>query len=618
MAARRVEVEVDGRALSLSNLDKVLYPEAGFTKGQVIDYYTRIAPVLLPHLRDRPLTLKRYPNGVEGQFFYEKNCPSHRPDWVRTAPVCSRHAKRTIDFCVVDDLPTLVWTANLADLELHTVARARPPTSRAPTMVVFDLDPGAPATIVECAEVALRLRELFEQLGLESFPKTSGSKGLQVYVPLNTPTTYDADQAVRPARSPSCSSAAPRARGLDMKKALRTGKVFVDWSQNDEHKTTVCVYSLRAREQPDGLHAGDLGRRSRRVLGSRDPEELVFDSAAGARARGGARRPVRAAASRPSSRSCRYRRDDPRSVTRHAEAALGVAEAVVLAVVAIALGVGEDEDAVGREGGQRVLDRDGGLGLARVAGRVDARPPRGARPCRPGPSRPPGSRRRSPTPRRRAATVRGGGDDQHLGAVDLVAQRGAQHVGVDGLRGQDEELHGADATRRTTQGEVVAQPPGLQRERPSPRWPTRSLPPPARAGLAAEEAGERPRAEGVVERARLDDAVRVEHEGVARAEHDAVRARGRGRARCRAGSRAPGLLDACRRRAARAAAGARRRRCSPRTPPPSAPQRDVERRCRSAGPGPGAGCASLSSASTPTGSCAMQRRRRASCSGRAR
>jgi bifunctional non-homologous end joining protein LigD len=276
MAARRVEIEVDGRALSLSNLEKVLYPKAGFTKGQVIDYYTRIAPVLLPHLRDRPLTLKRYPNGVEGQYFYEKQCPSHRPDWVRTAPVYSRHARRTIDFCVVDDLPTIVWTSNLADLELHT-SLAKVADVTAPTILAFDLDPGPPATIVECAEVALRLRELFEHLDLESFPKTSGSKGMQVYVPLNTPTSYDVTKPFARELAQLLERRHPDLVVSDMKKALRTGKVLVDWSQNDEHKTTVSAYSLRARDRPT-VSTPLTWAEVEGALGSRDPEELAFDS----------------------------------------------------------------------------------------------------------------------------------------------------------------------------------------------------------------------------------------------------------------------------------------------------------------------------------------------------
>jgi bifunctional non-homologous end joining protein LigD len=249
-AAARVEVDVDGRRLSLSNLDKVLYPAVGFTKGQVIDYYTRVAPVLIPHLRDRPLTLKRYPNGVDGKYFYEKNCPSHRPDWVRTEAVWSRRNKATIDFCVVDELPTLVWAANLADLELHTSLSCATKIEQ-PTTMAFDLDPGAPATIVECAQVALRLRELFETLGLQSFPKTSGSKGMQLYVPLNVDgVTYDHTKPFAKGIAQMLEKEQPRLVVSQMKKELRGGKVFIDWSQNDEHKTTVNVYSLRAKQQP--------------------------------------------------------------------------------------------------------------------------------------------------------------------------------------------------------------------------------------------------------------------------------------------------------------------------------------------------------------------------------
>ena len=278
MARTRVEVQIDGRTLSLSNLEKILYPKAGFTKGQVIDYYTRIAPVVLPHLRDRPLTLKRYPNGVEAQFFYEKQCPSHRPDWVRTAPVWSRHTQRTIDFCVVDDLPTLVWTSNLADLELHT-SLARVDDVAAPRILAFDLDPGPPATIVQCAEVAVRLREVFEHLGLECFPKTSGSKGMQVYVPLNVPTSYEITKPFANAIAQLLERRHPELVVSDMKKTLRTGKVLVDWSQNDEHKTTVSVYSLRARDRPT-VSTPITWEEVERILVTREPDDLVFDSAA--------------------------------------------------------------------------------------------------------------------------------------------------------------------------------------------------------------------------------------------------------------------------------------------------------------------------------------------------
>jgi len=245
--AARVQVEVAGRQLSLSNLDKVMYPIVGFTKGQVIDYYTRIAPALLPHLRDRPLTLKRYPNGVGGAYFYEKQCPEHRPEWVETAEI--RMESKDINFCLCNDLPTLVWAANLADLELHPSLSKADRIER-PTTMAFDLDPGEPATIEECCEVALLLREALEQLGLQSFPKTSGSKGMQLYVPLNTELTY-AD--VRPLAQALARHLEAQHRTLIVsvqKKELRRGKVLIDWSQNHEKKTTVSVYSLRARERP--------------------------------------------------------------------------------------------------------------------------------------------------------------------------------------------------------------------------------------------------------------------------------------------------------------------------------------------------------------------------------
>ena len=242
-------IEVQGRRLNVSNLEKVLYPSAGFTKRQVLDYYVRIAPYLIPHLEGRALTMKRYPDGVDGEFFYEKNAPKHRPDWVRTAPVYSRHNRRTLEFILVNDLPTLVWLANLASLELHpSLARADDLTR--PTMMVFDLDPGPPANVVQCAQVGLWLRELFEQFDLQSFPKTSGSKGLQIYVPLNTPVTYDATKAFAHAVARLLTEAHPEQVVAEMKKEIRGGKVFIDWSQNDEHKTTVSIYSLRARERP--------------------------------------------------------------------------------------------------------------------------------------------------------------------------------------------------------------------------------------------------------------------------------------------------------------------------------------------------------------------------------
>src|ERR1700694_39923 len=242
-------IEIQGKTLKLTSLNKVRYPSTGFTKRQVIDYYARIAPVLLPHLKGRALTLKRYPNGVDSEFFYEKNAPQHRPDWVKIVPVWSEGNKRTMYYVEAADLPTLIWLANLAAIELHpSLALAKDVSC--PTMMVFDLDPGPPANIVQCCQVALWLREIFEHFSLQSFPKTSGSKGLQLYVPLNTPTNYDATKSFARALAQLLEQDHPEMVVSDMKKTLRTGKVFVDWSQNDEHKTTVAVYSLRAREHP--------------------------------------------------------------------------------------------------------------------------------------------------------------------------------------------------------------------------------------------------------------------------------------------------------------------------------------------------------------------------------
>jgi bifunctional non-homologous end joining protein LigD len=273
-----VEVEIDGRTLSLSNLEKPMYPEAGFLKGHVIDYYTRVAPVLLGHLRDRPLTLKRYPDGVQGPYFYEKQCPSHAPEWVQTTTVDSSRARDgRIRFCLAQDLPTLVWLANLADLELHTSLATAQDYGR-PTVIAFDLDPGPPATIVECAEVALELRTVFQHLGMEAFPKTSGSKGMQVYIPLNTPTDYEQTRGFARGLAQLLERRHPELVVSDMKKTLRRGKVFVDWSQNTEFKTTVCVYSLRALDRPT-VSTPLLWEEVEAVTDSRDPDDLMFTSA---------------------------------------------------------------------------------------------------------------------------------------------------------------------------------------------------------------------------------------------------------------------------------------------------------------------------------------------------
>jgi bifunctional non-homologous end joining protein LigD len=268
VASTRVEVEVEGRRLSLSNLDKVLYPQAGFTKGQVIDYYTRIAPAVLPHLRDRPLTLKRYPNGVEAQYFYEKNCPSHAPDWVRKERVGE------IDYCVCDDLSTLVWLANLADLELHPSLSLAADMEH-PTVMAFDLDPGPGAALPECGEVALLLRDTLGQLGLDCYPKTSGSKGIQVYVPLNSGEAdyRSGTKRLSQALARHLEQQHPKLIVSTQKKELRKGKVLIDWSQNDEHKTTVGVYSLRARER-----ATVSTPLAWSELEEDDPTELVFEA----------------------------------------------------------------------------------------------------------------------------------------------------------------------------------------------------------------------------------------------------------------------------------------------------------------------------------------------------
>lgn len=269
-------VEVEGRQIRLSNLDKVLYPRSGFTKGQVIDYYARVAPVLLPHLSGRPLTLKRYPEGVDGLHFYEKNCPVYRPEWMKTAKIWSPGNNRFMYYCVVEDLPTLVWLANLADLELH-VSLSRAPDMQRPTVIAFDLDPGAPANIVQCCQVALWVRDIFAKFGLESFPKTSGSKGLQVYVPLNMPASYDETKPFAKAIAHLLEDRHPDQVVSDMKKALRTNKVFVDWSQNDDYKTTVCVYSLRAKDRPT-VSTPLTWKEVENCVKKADPELLVFTS----------------------------------------------------------------------------------------------------------------------------------------------------------------------------------------------------------------------------------------------------------------------------------------------------------------------------------------------------
>jgi bifunctional non-homologous end joining protein LigD len=271
------QVEVDGRELSVTNLDKVLYPVTGFTKGEVIDYYARIAPAILPHLRGRPLTLKRYPEGVDAGHFFEKRCPKHRPEWVSTAAIWSEREDGEIAFCVCDDKPTLVWVAQLASLELHPSLSLAKRMER-PTVLAFDLDPGEPANVIDCARVALRVREMFGDLGLDCFPKTSGGKGLQVYVPLNGKLSYETTKPYAQAVAQLMERMHPDEIVSRMTKRLRKGKVFVDWSQNTESKTTVAVYSLRARERPTVSTPLDWDEVAS-AADSGDPEPIRFEAA---------------------------------------------------------------------------------------------------------------------------------------------------------------------------------------------------------------------------------------------------------------------------------------------------------------------------------------------------
>ena len=280
-------VEVDGRELKLTNLDKVLYPKAGFSKGEVVDYYAKVAPAIVPHLAGRALTLRRFPEGVDDTdaAFFEKRCPKHRPEWVKTATVEAGPHAGDIDFCVCEDRPTLVWMAQLAAIELHpSLSLAKAPDR--PTVLAFDLDPGAPADILDCCRVGLRLRELFDHFGMQCFPKTSGSKGLQIYVPLNDKdVTYEADGADGQGTKPFARAIAqllekqtPKEVVSKMKKVERKGKVFVDWSQNHRRKTTIAVYSLRARERPTASTPVTWGEVEEAVDRD-DADSLAFEAA---------------------------------------------------------------------------------------------------------------------------------------------------------------------------------------------------------------------------------------------------------------------------------------------------------------------------------------------------
>jgi bifunctional non-homologous end joining protein LigD len=272
------KVEVDGRELKLTNLDKVLYPKAGFTKGEVVDYYAKVAPAIVPHLSGRAVTLRRFPEGVEDleAAFFEKRCPKHRPKWVKTTRVEAGPHAGKIDFCVCDSLPTLVWMAQLAAVELHpSLSLSRAP--KRPTVLAFDLDPGPPADIVECCRVAIRLRDLFAHFDVECFPKTSGSKGLQVYVPLNDRDSYEKTKPFAKAIAQLLEKQTPDEVVSKMKKVDREGKVFVDWSQNHQRKTTIAVYSLRARERPTAS-TPVTWEEVEAVAGSGDGSSLAFEA----------------------------------------------------------------------------------------------------------------------------------------------------------------------------------------------------------------------------------------------------------------------------------------------------------------------------------------------------
>jgi bifunctional non-homologous end joining protein LigD len=281
MGTQSARTTIDGRELKLSNLDKVLYPKANFTKGDLIAYYAEIAPVLLGYLAERPLTVTRWPDGVQAKSFFQKHAPAHRPEWVATATIASERALRgtgkPIDYTLADDLATLVWLANLAAIELH-VPLARAKAIERPTALVFDLDPGAPASIVECCHVGLQLQGMFEHLGLESYAKTSGSKGLQVYVPLNSAdASYERTKPFAKAVAELLEGAEPELVVSRMTKARRTGKVLIDWSQNDAKKTTVCAYSLRAHERPT-VSTPVEWEEVRATRDSADPASLSFQA----------------------------------------------------------------------------------------------------------------------------------------------------------------------------------------------------------------------------------------------------------------------------------------------------------------------------------------------------
>ena len=268
-------LRIGNRDVPVTNLEKVLYPEAGFTKLQVIEYYVKVGGFLLPHFKNRPVTLVRFPDGVNGKSFYEKQAPKFTPDWVKTFPV-PRAEGGVIDYILINDLPTLAWVANLASLELHPFLH-RAPRIDTPTLMVFDLDPGEGASILTCIEVAFLVRSLLEKVGLKCLPKVSGSKGLQIYVPLNKRTTYEATNKFAHTVADLLAGEHPKLIVSQMAKSLRRGKVFIDWSQNTQSKTTVGVYSLRAKRDRPLVSMPVTWEELEKASHNRDSDDLFFE-----------------------------------------------------------------------------------------------------------------------------------------------------------------------------------------------------------------------------------------------------------------------------------------------------------------------------------------------------
>src|SRR4029450_9020287 len=274
--AKQSILRVAGRDVSISNLDKIMYPAVGFTKGQVIDYYTRIARHILPHLKDRPITMKRFPNGIDGEYFYEKDAPSFTPDWIKIYPIPRNSEKSVINYILINDLPTLVWSANMANLEIHPFL-AKVPNINVPTMVVFDLDPGEEANILKSCEVAFVVKAVLDKLKLKSLVKVSGSKGIHLHLPLNTNVTYERTKSFAQSIAQFLEREHPDLIVSEMAKAKRRGKVFIDWSQNSEHKSTVAIYSLRAKGKRPFVAMPVTWNELKKAVKKHDASSLFFE-----------------------------------------------------------------------------------------------------------------------------------------------------------------------------------------------------------------------------------------------------------------------------------------------------------------------------------------------------